>query len=422
MELNTRNTHKAEDGDMLSMLPEDILLSILGRLDIIMAAKTSVLSTRWKRLPWLLRELVIDVQDFLPAPHPNPIEAEHMDEAMASLTKAIRSFLATPRSEAAISKLQLKLYLVSNYSDVNGPLVSQAVDTGTLKDLDLAILDEKEPEDYQDEDMVHQTRNHGRYAPHSSFSVLELSICCLGKLEVLHLPKLELLCLGAWFCRNDPLSLGVVPSLKELQLICCASVNERGFKLSEVLRDTTAIHDLTLNIQEEKEGKELCTAFNKLRKLSLHDIFVEFDFQWTIVFLEAAASVEMFDVEIWKHPCIVDDKARRRDFGERTNPSWKVAGFTNGKEWQLKEFQVTGFSPKEQQMTFLRAVMERAPNLQTVILNDYPSCEDCDKICALPRFERLPAECIFPNSKDEQDMVVKQLIGEKAYSATPMFK
>jgi hypothetical protein len=37
--------------------------------------------------------------------------------------------------------------------------------------------------------------------------------------------------------------------------------------------------------------------FNRLRKLSLHDIFVEFDLLWTIV-LEVAPSVEIFDVEV----------------------------------------------------------------------------------------------------------------------------
>ena len=38
--------------------------------------------------------------------------------------------------------------------------------------------------------------------------------------------------------------------------------------------------------------------FNKLRKLSLHDIFVDFDLLWTIVLLEAAPSVEIFEVEV----------------------------------------------------------------------------------------------------------------------------
>jgi len=48
----------------------------------------------------------------------------------------------------------------------------------------------------------------------------------------------------------------------------------------------------------QPEGKQLCTVFSKLKKLCLHDIFVEFDLLWTIVLLEAAPSVEIFDVEV----------------------------------------------------------------------------------------------------------------------------
>ncbi|XP_062190357.1 uncharacterized protein LOC133893371 [Phragmites australis] len=471
MELNNGQSHKSEDEDRLSMLTDDILLSILGRVDITTAVRTSVLSTQWKHLPWLLRELTFDVRNFLSVPCPNPIEVEHMDKAMSSLTKAITNFLAAPRSEATITRLQLKLYLVNNYSDVIGPFVSQAIDTGTVKDLDLAIVDEKEPDDCYDEEMLQQARTVDGFfsaypsvfhcltrlslynvcfaewdmhhllfdcckqlqhlylfncdagglsewkihAPNSKLSVLELCFCCLGKLEVLCLPKLERFRWDSWICPNIPLSFDVVPSLKELYFICTATVDHQGFKLSEVLRDTTAVENLTLNFHGEKiwikpEGKQLCTTFKKLRKLSLHGIFVEFDLLWTIFLLEAAPAVEIFDIEIWEHPCIVDTEKRQRTFGKRTNPSWKVPEFKSCKDWLLKEVKVTGFSPMEQQMTFLRVVMERAPNLRTVVLNDYQTCDYCEEIGALPRYERLPAERVFPKGKDERDMAVEQLI------------
>lgn len=289
------------------MLTDDILLSILGRVNITTAARTGVLSTRWKHLPWLLQELTIDAKDFLPVPLPNPIEAEHIASAMSLLTKAIRSFLATHQHEATISSLQLKLYLVDNYSDVIGPLLSEVIGVGTVKDLDISILDVKEPENCNDNDMLQQacsvdgffsaypgvlhclTRlslynvcfaewdmNHYlfdcckqlRYlylsncdtgglpawkidAPDSNLSVIELDMCFLGKLEVLHLPKLERLRWDGWMCPNAPLSFGVVPSLKELYLLCGATVYFQGFKLSEVLRDTM-VQNLTLSFQGEK--------------------------------------------------------------------------------------------------------------------------------------------------------------------------
>uniref|UniRef100_K3YYL5 F-box domain-containing protein n=1 Tax=Setaria italica TaxID=4555 RepID=K3YYL5_SETIT len=367
MELNSRHSQKGEDEDRLSMLPDDVLLSILGRVDIATAARTSAVSTRWKHLPWLLRELTIDVKDFLPTPHPNPVEAQHMDAAMASLTKAIRSLLGSPQREATIitRRLQLKLYLVNGYSDAVGPLLAEAIGTGSLKDLDLAILDEKEPVDCTSECMLHQAcivdgffsacpsvihcltglsldnvcfaewdMQHllldcckqlrrlflsncdmGMFsawkiqAPGSHLEVLEVGCCCLGKLEVLNLPKLERLCWDGWICPNAPLSLGVVPSLTELQLLCPANVTFQGFNLSD-------------NLWLRPEGKQLCSVLSRLRKLSLLDIFIEFDLLWMMVLLEAALSVEMFDVEIWEHPCIVDTEGRRQSYGERTSP-WK---------------------------------------------------------------------------------------------------
>ncbi|PUZ72260.1 hypothetical protein GQ55_2G379700 [Panicum hallii var. hallii] len=419
MELNNGQSQRGEDEDRFSMLSDDFLLSILARVSITTAARTSVLSTR--------------------------------------------SFLGTPQSEATISRLQLELYLINNYSDVVGPLLGEAIDFGTLKDLDLAFVDEEEPADCNDEHMLHQasvvdgffsaypsvihclTRLSLDYvcfakwdmhhllfdcckqlqsllltnSPDSHLAVLELQTCCFGKLEVLHLPKLERLCWDGWICSNAPLSLGVVPSLTELHLICAATDVFQGFKLSDVLRDTTTLHNLTLSFQGEKlwlqpEGEQLCTVFNKLRKLSLHYIFVDFDLLWTIVLLEAAPSVEIFEVEVWEHPCIVDDEERRQNYSERINPSWKVDEFATHEEWLLKELQVIGFAPMEQQLTFIRTVMNRAPNLRTLVLKDYPSCEDCEEIGALPHSERLPKEHEFPKGTDEKDVVVKQLVGEIA--------
>ncbi|KAK3152437.1 hypothetical protein QOZ80_2BG0158860 [Eleusine coracana subsp. coracana] len=252
------------------MMTDDILLYILGKVDITTAARTCILLKRWRHLPWLLRELIIDAKDFLPAPRPNPIEVEHMDAAMAPLTKVVRSFLATNRNnKVTIRKLQLKLYLVSNYSNVIGPLVSQAIDSGSLEDLDLAIIDEKLPDDCYDEEMLQQAQfvdvffcaypsllhcltrlslynicfaewdmHHVLFdcckqlqylylsncdaggqstwkihAPDSKISVLELCFCCLGKLEVLCLPKLERLHWDCWICPYTPLALYSVPFL-----------------------------------------------------------------------------------------------------------------------------------------------------------------------------------------------------------------
>ncbi|KAF0895175.1 hypothetical protein E2562_006876 [Oryza meyeriana var. granulata] len=42
---------------------------------------------------------------------------------MSSLTKSARGLLEIPRREGIIKKLELKLYLISDYSSVIGPLI-----------------------------------------------------------------------------------------------------------------------------------------------------------------------------------------------------------------------------------------------------------------------------------------------------------
>ncbi|KAL6841868.1 hypothetical protein ACP4OV_028380 [Aristida adscensionis] len=429
----------SSDEDRFSLLPDDILLSILGRVDITTAVRTSVLSLRWKHLPWLLHDVTMDVKDFLPVLQPKHIEIEHMDEAMSSLIQVARSFLATPRTEGAITRLQVNFYLINNYAREIGPLVSEAIDIGNIKDLNLAVLDEKEVADCNEQQMLQQgyvvngfftaypsifhcltelslynvrsaNRKIHRHlfeccnkiqnlyisncdlgickvwkidAPNSNLHVLRLHACMLRRLDVLCLPKLERLEWETWF----------------------------RFVLSEVLSTTTSTDTVKVDFQGEKlwmqpEGTQLHTAFKKLKKLSLHGIFVEFSLLWTIVLLEAAPLLKMFDIEIWEHPCEVND-TREIIVDERVDPSWQVPEFTGQTNSFMKGLQIVGFKPLKQQIEFVRAVMQRAPSLDTVLLKYDDPCKDCEKMGFLP--PRSSTACVFPKNKDEQDMVVKIL-------------
>lgn len=50
--------------DRLSKLPDDILLTIVERLDIADAARTSIFSRRWKQIPAMLSKIDITVDTF----------------------------------------------------------------------------------------------------------------------------------------------------------------------------------------------------------------------------------------------------------------------------------------------------------------------------------------------------------------------
>jgi len=210
-----------------------------------------------------------------------------LDEAMSSLTKATLSLLAIPRIGGSITKLQLKLYLISNYSSVIGRLVSDNIFMGILQDLDLSILEETEVVDCTKEQMLQQARVVNRFftahprvlhcltrlslynlcfaewdmhhllfdcctqlqhltlsncdagmhfvwkidEPDSKLSVLQLEFCWLARLEVLCLPKLEQLHWITWLCPCAPIKFNVVPSLEELYLTCASSDVHKGFML-----------------------------------------------------------------------------------------------------------------------------------------------------------------------------------------------
>ncbi|XBI53230.1 hypothetical protein VPH35_035477 [Triticum aestivum] len=254
-------------------------------------------------------------------------------------------------------------------------------------------------------------------APDSKLRILEVRMSCLKRIEVLCLPKLKHLYWDEWYCFEAPLRFGSVPSLKGLCLICCATIDHQEFCLSQVLHGTRNIHTLTLDFQGERlwiqpEGKQLCPAFRRLRKLSICGIFVDFDLLWTINLLEAAPSIEIFSVRIWDHAC-QDDEQLRTTTGyeaQRTKPSWSMAKGVS-ETWQLRELELVGFRPLEQQISFVRSVMERASNLKTVLLKeDKDPCEDCDSM-------NTPRGGFCPADKGEQETIVRQLTGGVQSSA-----
>ncbi|BAF22364.2 Os07g0644900 [Oryza sativa Japonica Group] len=279
---------------------------------------------------------------------------------MSTLTKAARSLLAVPQRETFITSLCLKLYLMGNYSRDKGFLLSEAIDGGIVKDLDLAILNEKEPEDCDDKDMFCQARVLKAFA-----GAFPRVLHFLTRLSVQRVIFTETFII---FCLTVALSWTL-----ELFLACGAQLGFEGFMLSEVLQGTKDLHTLTIDFQGEKlwvqpEQKQFCPAFNNLKTLSILCVYVEFDLLWALNLLEAAPSVELLFIDTWEHICLVDqmDEEGRKDiYGERTHPSWEISEFTGTRKWRLKKLQFAGFRPLKQQLVFLKAIMDLRDNISS---------------------------------------------------------
>uniref|UniRef100_A0A0E0CWW3 F-box domain-containing protein n=1 Tax=Oryza meridionalis TaxID=40149 RepID=A0A0E0CWW3_9ORYZ len=320
------NSIQSYDQGRFNTLPDDILLSILERVDMRTVLRTSVLSTRWKHLPLLLSDVDLDVDEFI---HQNSSMSAH--EAMAVLIKLMSSLFGSPQNESIIKKLNLSFYLLTDLETSLkflfniGELVCNAIDSGKVKSVELTITTEK-----------------------------------------------------------------------------------RRFKLTDLMSGAS-------NIWIEYEGKELRTALNKITKLLLHGIYVKFNLLWTLVLLESAPSVKIFGVKVWNHSCD-QDTVDREIFSERRNDLWDVAQLDSSVHYnQLEKLNFGGFNPTiKEHLDLVRTVIERAPKLKSVFLEDREPCKGCE---AMDNPIYPSTISMFPQNEDEKSTVAKQL---KAGTSRPL--
>jgi hypothetical protein len=101
---------------------------------------------------------------------------------MASLTRTAVSFLRTRCSGNIVTRLSLEIHLLGNYSREIGPLVRDAIDNGAVKELDLAIADDKNPNHCKDADMLQKAWNVDGF-----FSAYPNMLPCITKLQLCNL-------------------------------------------------------------------------------------------------------------------------------------------------------------------------------------------------------------------------------------------
>jgi len=102
-------------------------------------------------------------------------------------------------------------------------------------------------------------------------------------------------------------------------------------------------------------------------------------------------------MQVYDHRCEEDEKVTKL-CAKRTNAPWKVSEFTYPKHLPLKVLEIIGFNATEEHLVFIGAVMERASNLESVVLKD-KCCKECEATST------TSVKYKFLENEDEQELV-----------------
>ncbi|TVU15491.1 hypothetical protein EJB05_39014, partial [Eragrostis curvula] len=116
----SQEVEQEASSDRLGKLPDDVLLSILKRLDLRDAVRSSVLSRRWRHVPSVLPDIVIDAESFI---NPSGVDADGFTSTLSdtarsnmAVARAANSILLARRSDQPINNLSLTFFLIRNES------------------------------------------------------------------------------------------------------------------------------------------------------------------------------------------------------------------------------------------------------------------------------------------------------------------
>ncbi|CAN6344953.1 unnamed protein product [Urochloa humidicola] len=462
-------TNLSDEEDRVSALPDHILIDILERVDDLLAVvQASTLSRRWAHLPRLLSYLCIQVADFLPR---DPTRRKHwtVDQVMTNYTAAVRSLLKQPPSRNRVIKhLHLVFYLKDPYLAHIGNAVGDIVKHGNTDFLQFVIYSEVEDPSYEQcivfgqrfmsfvqachvafrwiTRLILQNITFGDRevstvlnscskleqlsldccvcvidpvtgeetvltidAPDSSLLALSITTCAYAGIDLIEVPKLEMLFCTNWTGANPPFRFGKVPCLDSISLRRAALHWQNPFALSHFLSNTTTLSILYLDFADQMiwikpEGpKHLYPIFSNLRDAYLYNIFFECDLNWTMFVLEAAPSLNNFRLQLSCHPC---ERSRCEDSAKKVNVSWDHTS-PDFKHHRLIMLEMIGFSVDEKLMKYLKLVMKRAIGLRRIRLLGQQPCARCD---AMDTVSPSQIRWRFPADDDEKKLIKQQLI------------
>uniref|UniRef100_A0A0D9VM29 F-box domain-containing protein n=1 Tax=Leersia perrieri TaxID=77586 RepID=A0A0D9VM29_9ORYZ len=345
---------KGNPHDRLSKLPDDLLLNILDRLHVRDAARTSLLSRRWRNLPSMLSQLNIEFVHFM-RDSASKLTADVLVQTNASVVEATKSILERRNPGN----------LRFDASDIPNVLMT----CKNLQYLRLFNFDSAIPSVLQLE--------------HPQLNVLNIAKCRFESIKLKFLPKLTQFVIEDWISFQDPLSFGYVPSLEAMRLTNVGLKWHKLVKLCEILGNTS-VRDLGLDFRSEKIWvqpelpQRLESAFYKLRLVNLFRVPEGCDLTWTLFILKAAPFLKELRMTVWDHWCDMEKDEERRAslYSSKRSIEWESSA-QDFKHHNLAVLTIFCFQSEDYLVAFIKRIMEVAVNLEDVFLYNMMACDMC---------------------------------------------
>ncbi|XP_051191989.1 uncharacterized protein [Lolium perenne] len=431
---------KDNGDDKISTLPNDILVNILDRLYVSVAARTSILSRRWSQLSTKLSRLVIN-------PLPEGVSSTDICDVdlvriNATAVEATKSILTRRNpGEDTIRLLSTTFYLSGDVPISIGHAVGDAMATHKIEKAEFRVFTGKERKQCTIDDLVKYGTKFVSFfkeclnaftgltrlylenlrfsdsgfvsnifvtckrlkhlgflncgtenwitlqVEHAELSELSIISCRFDKVELKWLPRLTRATYACWVSFDElPLSFGHVQLLQFLNLTNVALSFQKMVRLSTLLCETYT-QELRLGfkceriwIEPECLSQRLASAFHRLRIVNLVSIPEGYDLTWTMFILEATPSLEEFYISVMDHPCEMQtDKEKRRELflTEKKGVEWESLR-SNFKHRRLTKLIIFCF--EYCMVCHVSRVMKAAVNLKDVYLYDRVACSKCQHI------------------------------------------
>ncbi|KAM0860758.1 hypothetical protein ACQ4PT_046320 [Festuca glaucescens] len=451
--------------DRLNELPEEILLNILERVDMLDALRTCILSKRMLRFPAMLLRFDIDIGSLTlyhdKASHGYNIgHIARYNNVVASVTE--KMMCARNPEVPIIHKLRVRCYLRPDECLPITRAFASIMATQEVDHAELVLLVEKTFLQCKYEDLLCNAKRFNtclgdcsaafagltrlwlgsmRFGELDILNILttckrleylRLSFCDAarrsvlliehdrlvelifeqGKFEAVHLnrvPKLQRMTCAAWHYPVYPLYFGYVPQLSNISLTKRGGSLCMDLQLSRLLANVPSISDLHLNFLSEKIWvvlecpKLLAPMLGRLKIVNLDNLPEGCDIAWTMFVLEAAPSLMELCITVWDHWCyMVTDQELRRKHGYCEKANVEWQPSSSGfKHKNLVKLTIHGFQPDENMAQYVRRVMEIAVNIGKISLLDGKTCEQCRDLD--PKIKVCPSA--YPTTSQEKDML-----------------